>query len=60
MKIEVYDTTDSARCTALNHEFLRCEDAFRNFEAHSKFMVRQKQLGASFPDENHYIAYRTL
>lgn len=57
MKFKIGDTTDSAHCTALKHEFLRCEDAFKDFAMYSKFMIRQ-QMGKPSPDETRYIAYR--
>jgi hypothetical protein len=43
MKFRVGDTTDGAHCTALKHEFLRCEDAFKDFETYATTMIMRAQ-----------------
>lgn len=43
MKFKTGDLIDSAHCTALKHEFLRCEDAFKDFEAYATMMIMQAQ-----------------
>lgn len=39
MKFQVGDATDSDQCIALQHEFLRCQDAFGDFEASATTMI---------------------
>lgn len=64
MKFKPGDATDTAHCTALKHEFLRCEDAFTDFETYGKLMIMRAQAearGASPApaDETRLIAYKT-
>lgn len=64
MKFKTGDSTDSAHCTALKHEFLRCEDAFRDFETYGTMMIMRAQAeaeGAAPPaaEETRFIAYKT-
>jgi len=64
MKFKPGDGIDSAHCTALKHEFLRCEDAFKDFETYAKLMIMNAQIaeggGSSIsPEENRLIAYKT-
>jgi len=40
MKFIIGDPTDHALCTALKHEFLRCDDAFQSFAASAEHMIR--------------------
>lgn len=42
---------DGAHCTALKHEFLRCEDAFKQFEIHATKMILHV--------DNSSISYKT-
>jgi hypothetical protein len=51
MKFQIGDTTDTALCVALKHEFLRCDDAFNDFASSAKIMITQ--------GENRRIAYKT-
>ena len=51
MKFIGGDTTDTALCIALKHEFLRCDDAFNDFAASGTLMITQ--------GENRRIAYKT-
>jgi hypothetical protein len=50
MRFQLGDATDEALCIALQHEFLRCEDAFDDFVSSSRIMIIQ--------GENPRIAYR--
>jgi hypothetical protein len=65
MKFKPGDATDSAHCTALKHEFLRCEDAFKDFETYGRLMIAKAQAkteGGTSPTsqhENRLIAYKT-
>jgi hypothetical protein len=64
MKFKSGDSTDSAHCTALKHEFLRCEDAFKDFETYGTMMIMRAQAedqGAPPPtaEETRLIAYKT-
>jgi len=64
MKFRLGDATDSAHCTALKHEFLRCEDAFRDFETYGTLMIVKAQAEAEgklspTPHEKRFIAYKT-
>jgi hypothetical protein len=64
MKFKPGDKTDSAHCTALEHEFLRCEDAVKDFETYGRLMIlkaRTETNGAApaTPEENRLIAYKT-
>lgn len=64
MKFKVGDQIDDAQCTALKHEFLRCEDAFKDFETYGTFMIMKAQgeseaRPSSTPGEHRLIAYKT-
>jgi hypothetical protein len=64
MKFKVGDSTDSEHCIALKHEFLRCEDAFKDFETYGTMMVMRAQAeaqgtAASTAEETRLIAYKT-
>ena len=50
MKFRIGDATDKALCIALQHEFLRCDDAFNDFASSAKIMISQ--------GENPRIAYK--
>ena len=49
MKFNPGDTLDNAHCISLQHEFLRCDDAFKEFAAAATVMIMQ--------GENIRIAY---
>jgi len=51
MKFKTGDATDTAHCVALKHEFLRCDDAFKEFASAGEEMIMK--------GENRRIAYRT-
>ena len=51
MKFKIGDETDIALCIALKHEFLRCDDAFKDFAESATIMIMQ--------GENRRIAYKT-
>lgn len=51
VKFLIGDATDAALCVVLQHEFLRCDDAFADFEQAATNMI--------FQGENRRIAYRT-
>jgi hypothetical protein len=51
MKFQIGDATDTALCIALKHEFLRCDDAFKEFASAGTAMITQ--------GENRRIAYAT-
>jgi hypothetical protein len=64
MKFKPGDALDSEHCTALKHEFLRCEDAFKDFETYGALMIIKAQAEAEGrtqtpPEENRLIAYKT-
>jgi hypothetical protein len=64
MKFTIGDPTDSAHCAALKHEFLRCEDAFKDFETYATMMIMRAQDEAqgaapSTAEETRLIAYKT-
>lgn len=64
MKFKVGDSTDSAHCTVLKHEFLRCEDAFKDFETYGRLMIMKAQAeaqgqGAAAAEETRLVAYKT-
>src|SRR5260370_11908602 len=64
MKFKPTDAIDSEHCTALKHEFLRCEDAFKDFETYGTLMIMKAQAEAEGrtempPEENRLIAYKT-
>lgn len=64
MKFTPGDATDSKHCTALKHEFLRCEDAFKDFETYGTIMIMKAQAQAegklsSSQAEKRLIAYKT-
>lgn len=50
-KFKYDDATDRALCVAIHHEFLRCDEAFKEFAASAEIMIRQ--------GENRRIAYKT-
>lgn len=43
MKFKLGDSIDSEHCTALKHEFLRCEDGFKDFETYGTLMIMKAQ-----------------
>lgn len=51
MKFNAGDAVDNDHCTALQHEFLRCQDAFTDFERSAGAMILQ--------GENRLLAYKT-
>lgn len=51
MKFKLGDTLDADHCTALQHEFLRCQDAFDDFEKSATAMILK--------GENRLLAYKT-
>ena len=64
MKFKLGDDVDIAHCTALKHEFLRCEDAFKDFEhgAHVMIMKAQADETAGVTPKAHdsrFISYKT-
>ena len=64
MKFKSGDSTDSAHCNALKHEFLRCEDAFKDFETYGTMMIMRAQAEAegappATAEETRLIAYKT-
>lgn len=50
MKFKPGDSTDSALCVALKHEFLRCDDAFYDFKSSATAMIIQ--------GDNRRLAYK--
>jgi len=46
MKFKIGDALDIAHCTVLKHEFLLCEDAFKDFETYGRLMVMKAQAEA--------------
>ncbi|WP_142781110.1 hypothetical protein [Agrobacterium sp. T29] len=64
MKFQIGDSIDSAHCTALKHEFLRCEEAFKEFESFATTMILKKQAEetgntTSIAGESRFLAYKT-
>lgn len=64
MKFKPGDATDIEHCTALKHEFLRCEDAFKDFETYGTLMILKAQPEAEgqppiSSHEKRLIAYKT-
>ena len=64
MKFTIGDPTDSAHYAALKHKFLRCEDAFKDFETYATMMIMRAQDEAqgaapSTAEETRLIAYKT-
>jgi hypothetical protein len=58
------DSADTEHCTALKHEFLRCQDAFKDFETYGTLMIMKAQAEeqgrtALSADEKRLIAYKT-
>jgi len=51
MKFKAGDATDSDHCLALQHEFLRCQDAFADFEKSATTMILH--------GKNPLLAYKT-
>jgi len=64
VKFKAGDEIDAAHCTALKHEFLRCEDAFKDFERSAHVMIieaqNEEQSGAvPTINQNRFISYKT-
>lgn len=64
MRFKIGDAADSAHCTALKHEFLRCEDAFKDFKTYGTLMIVKAQTEEqghppSSAEEKRLIAYKT-
>ena len=64
MKFAIGSEMDSAHCVALKHEFLRCEDAFKEFEKFgtAMIMMAQTQAQAGVPtvaNEGRLVAFKT-
>lgn len=64
MKFKLGDDIDIAHCTALKHEFLCCEDAFKDFERCAHVLILKAQADeerANIPiaHENRFIAFKT-
>ncbi len=64
MKFAIGSDTDVAHCIALKHEFLRCEDAFKDFEKFGTVMIMtaQMQEQAGLPaviSDNRCMAFKT-
>ena len=63
MKFTIGSATDTAHSIALKHEFLRCEDAFKEFENFGKITIMtaqaQEQAGVSVvTHESRWMAFR--
>jgi hypothetical protein len=63
MKFTLGSETDTAHCIALKHEFLRCEDAFKDFEkfATAMIMAAQNQENTKTPadaNQTRWIAFK--
>ena len=54
MKFQIGDATDTALCIALKHEFLRCDDAFKEFAAAATLTIIKGENKRSC-----YTAYNT-
>lgn len=64
VKFQSGGTIDTALSNALKHEFLRCEDAFRDFEATGTRMIMMAQYAAQIgkpiaSQDRRQIAYKT-
>lgn len=64
MKFKTGDALDTAHCTAIKHEFLRCEDAFKDFETYGRLMIMKAQAEGEGQtevpaEESRLIAYKT-
>jgi hypothetical protein len=64
MKFKLGDDVDSAHSMALKHEFLRCEDAFKDFEKYGQAMITKAQVAEqtnSLPivHETRWVAFKT-
>jgi len=64
MKFAPGSDTDTAHCIALKHEFLRCEDAFKEFEKFGTAMIMaaqtQEQTGVPVSaNESRWMAFKT-
>lgn len=64
MKFTTGSDTDTAHCIALKHEFLRCEDAFKDFEKFGTAMIMTAQAReqAGLPavvSDSRRMAFRT-
>ena len=58
MKFKVGDKTDADHCCALTHEFLRCRDAFKEFEQFATIAVLKGQTPLlSYRKYNAYSAF---
>ena len=58
MKFETGDDVDNAHCTVLTHEFLRCDDAFKEFCKHAEQMIMQGQTRElSYKAYNAYTSF---
>jgi hypothetical protein len=58
MKFNVGDKTDRHHCTALTHEFLRCRDAFKEFEQFATIaLVKGETSWLSYKKYNAYSAF---
>src|ERR1700677_5313393 len=63
MKFTTGSETDTAHCIALKHEFLRCEDAFKEFEkfATATIMIAQAEENtgaAPFAYDGRWMAFK--
>lgn len=63
MKFNIGSDTDTALCVALKHEFLRCEDAFKEFEHYATAMIMRAQQQAQektadIPHEKRWMAFK--
>jgi len=64
MQFSIGSDIDSAHCVALKHEFLRCEDAFKEFEKYGTAMIMKAQQyeNGETPEnvqEKRWIAFKT-
>jgi hypothetical protein len=64
MKFVIGSETDSAHCAALKHEFLRCEDAFKDVEKYGTTMIMSAQAQemtgvVQDAHESRWIAFKT-
>jgi hypothetical protein len=64
MQFNIGSDLDSAHCVALKHEFLRCEDAFKDFEKYGTAMImraqqHEKEKTTETIQEKRWIAFKT-
>ena len=64
MKFATGSDTDIAHCIALKHEFLRCEDAFKEFEKFGTAMImtaqaHEKSGAPATANESRWMAFKT-